>query len=60
MGTSKINTERFIKDVYNRPIIWNRHCASNKGLTEKSWVELSMKHQQPSKLIVFFIPNFNI
>ncbi|XP_055322120.1 uncharacterized protein LOC129578069 [Sitodiplosis mosellana] len=38
---SGIDTEKFIVDIYNKPIIWNRNCGSNKSLTESTWDSLS-------------------
>ncbi|XP_031619865.1 uncharacterized protein LOC116338617 [Contarinia nasturtii] len=40
---SGIDTEKFIEDIYNKPIIWNRNCGSNKSLTESTWESLSKK-----------------
>lgn len=47
--STNVDTEKFIEDIYERPIIWNRNCSSNKALTEKTWIDLSKKYQASSK-----------
>lgn len=46
---SGVDTENFIEDIYDKPIIWNRNCISNKALTEKTWIELSKKYRTSSE-----------
>lgn len=51
--SSGIDTEKFIEDIYNKPIIWNRNCGSNKMLTESTWEDLSKKFGASSKNNIF-------
>lgn len=44
-----INTEKFIEDVFDKPIVWDRNCPSNKSQVETTWIELAKKYATPSK-----------
>ncbi|XP_055855946.1 uncharacterized protein LOC129919124 [Episyrphus balteatus] len=52
-GNSSIvlNVEKFIKDVENRPAIWNRNYHCNKPFLEQMWEELSSIHQLPKVVL---------
>lgn len=50
-----IDTEKFIEDIYTKPIIWNRNCGSNKSLTESTWDALSKKFGASSKTNSLFV-----
>lgn len=52
--TTGVDTIKFIKDMYSKPIIWNRNCTSNKAMTEKTWIELSKKYRTTSKYSLYF------
>lgn len=48
-STIVLNVEQFIRDVEQRPAIWNRNFHCNKAFLEQMWDELSAEHKLPSK-----------
>lgn len=48
-STIVLNVEQFIRDVEQRPAIWNRNFHCNKAFLEQMWDELSTEHKLPSK-----------
>lgn len=50
---SGIDTEKFIQDIYNKRIIWDRNCGSNKSLTESTWDNLSKEFEVTSKMPLY-------
>ncbi|XP_075164679.1 CTP synthase isoform X3 [Haematobia irritans] len=51
-STIVLNVEQFIRDVEQRPAIWNRNFHCNKAFLEQMWDELSSEHKLPSEVYV--------
>uniref|UniRef100_A0A1I8PH14 CTP synthase n=1 Tax=Stomoxys calcitrans TaxID=35570 RepID=A0A1I8PH14_STOCA len=51
-STIVLNVEQFIRDVEQRPAIWNRNFHCNKAFLEQMWDELSAEHKLPSEVYV--------
>ncbi|CAD7006391.1 unnamed protein product [Ceratitis capitata] len=46
-----LNVEQFIRDVQERPAIWNRNFHCNKAFLEQMWDELSAAHKLPKVVL---------
>ncbi|XP_075164676.1 CTP synthase isoform X2 [Haematobia irritans] len=50
-STIVLNVEQFIRDVEQRPAIWNRNFHCNKAFLEQMWDELSSEHKLPKVVL---------
>ncbi|KAM7358052.1 uncharacterized protein ACRADG_003155 isoform 1-T2 [Cochliomyia hominivorax] len=50
-STIVLNVEQFIRDVEQRPAIWNRNFHCNKAFLEQMWDELSAEHKLPKVVL---------
>ncbi|XP_018788980.1 PREDICTED: uncharacterized protein LOC108968998 isoform X4 [Bactrocera latifrons] len=50
-STIVLNVEQFIRDVQERPAIWNRNFHCNKAFLEQMWDELSSAHKLPKVVL---------
>ncbi|XP_067645966.1 uncharacterized protein Ctps isoform X2 [Eurosta solidaginis] len=50
-STIVLNVEQFIRDVQERPAIWNRNFHCNKAFLEQMWDELSTAHKLPKVVL---------
>uniref|UniRef100_A0A1A9UM12 MADF domain-containing protein n=1 Tax=Glossina austeni TaxID=7395 RepID=A0A1A9UM12_GLOAU len=50
-STIVLNVEQFIRDVEQRPAIWNRNFHCNKAFLEQMWDELSTEHNLPKVVL---------
>lgn len=47
-----LDIEQFIKDVEERPAIWNRSYSCSKSFMDATWLDLSDKHKFSRKDIL--------
>lgn len=48
---ANMNVEKFIEDIYERPVIWNRSYSGNKPYLDETWTEMAQLHQLGSKFL---------
>lgn len=48
---ANMNVEKFIDDIYERPVIWNRSYSGNKPYLDETWTEMGQLHKLASKYI---------
>lgn len=48
---ANMNVEKFIEDIYERPVIWNRSYSGNKPYLDETWTEMAQLHQLGSKCL---------
>lgn len=49
---ANMNVEKFIEDIYERPVIWNRSYSGNKPYLDETWTEMAQLHQLGSKFLL--------